>query len=277
MNARHPASRDARSMTAFVFLGLILSICLPTAQGREDLSGPLLSLPTEASATRDLATEVHVRAALKEDEQLRAVNLRIKVTSGIAQLSGPVSSAELRRRVVRIVEQIPGVLRVQSAELYIAKTRRPVKPLPLPLEGDKPTQTRSASPGPLSSAVGTLTGRDPLSPAPANPSPGTASAPQSVTLLAPEAVATPPRGTEPSRLTANPRPPAAAASLSASLERLRQSDSRFRKIRTEVHGTTVRILAGEIPGEHVMAFARAITRLPGVERVVVREAPSSPR
>ncbi len=207
-----------------------------------------------------------MRTALKEDEKLGALNLRIKVTGGIAQLSGPVPSTEFRRRAVQIAEQVPGVLKVQSDELYIAQARRPARPLPIPLEGDKPTQTRSASPGALSSAVGTLAGGEPMKPTP-----------QTVTLLAPETISTPSRGPEPARLTANPRPPAPTVSISASIERLRQSDSRFRTIRTEANGTTVRIIAGDAPGEHVMAFARAITRLSGVERVVVRDNPSSSR
>lgn len=278
MSERGPASRDARCVASFVLFGLVVLVAPPNAAARDDLSGPLLSLPNEASAARDLATEVRVRTALKEDEQLRTLNLRIKVAGGIAQLSGPVTSAEVRRRVEQIVERIPGVLKVETGELYLAKARRPAKPLPLPLEGEKPTQTRSASPGALSSAMGTLTGRDSLTPAPTNPSPNPrAAAAQTITLLAPEAVTSPSRVPEPSRLTANPRSPAPVRSLSVSVERLRQTDSRFRKIRTEVDGNTVRIITGDTPGEHVMAFAQALTRVPGVGRIVVRDAASNPR
>jgi hypothetical protein len=96
--------------------------------------------------------------------------------------------------------------------------------------------------------------------------------PQRVTLLAPEAVTTPARTPEPARATVNPRPPASVDSLSARIDRLRQHDERFRKIRTEVIGSTVRIHTRDASGELVMRFAQSIARLPGVERVVLRDS-----
>jgi hypothetical protein len=74
-----------------------------------------------------------------------------------------------------------------------------------------------------------------------------------------------------------PAPTAAAApspALSAAIERLRQDDPRFRGIQAEVRGGLVLVRGGDTPGEHVMAFAQAVTRLPGVERVVVQREPA---
>ncbi len=98
-----------------------------------------------------------------------------------------------------------------------------------------------------------------------------------ISLLAPEAVTTPPRLPEPARLTANPRPAASVVSLQTSIDRLRQRDARFRSIRTEVRGTTVRIYTGENPGEMVMAFAQAIAQLAGVQGVIMQDTSAGPR
>ena len=257
-----PTSRDVRFGVRFACLGLTLLAWPISARAVEPATGPLLSPPSKLSAARDIEVEVRIRAALWKDDTLRRLNLGVKMTNGIAHLSGPVPSVEMRKRAVHIVEQITGVVEVRTAQVYIAKGRDPVKPLALPLESDKPTRTRSASVNAGAFAPSTLTGRE-LSAPPI---------PQRVTLLAPEAVATPARAPEPARSTVNPRPPASVDSLSARIDRLRQRDERFRKIRTEVIGSTVRIHTGDASGEQVMRFAQSIARLPGVERVVVLDA-----
>ncbi len=95
-NGGDPTSLDVRGIAAIVFLAAVLGPCLSGLRGGDDASGPLLTAPTEASAAKDLATEIRVRTALEADQSLapRKLNLRVKVTTGIAQLSGPVPSAE---------------------------------------------------------------------------------------------------------------------------------------------------------------------------------------
>jgi hypothetical protein len=239
-----------------------------TARAGDDLPGPLLAPPSQSSVKKDLATEILAKRALDRDEELapKKLNLYVKVTSGIARISGPVPSEETRQRVVQVVAQVPGVFKVQSAELYLAKPHEKPKPLVLPSEADKPTKTQSASPNPTSAAQGTLTGRDP-----------TPSAPARITLMAPEAIPSIPPKPEPAVLTAQPRVPSSATSVSTAIEHLRRRDARFRTIRTEVQGSLVRIFAGNADGEQVMAFAQALTKLPGVERVVVQDTSSAPR
>ena len=57
-----------------------------------------------------------------------------------------------------------------------------------------------------------------------------------------------------------------------SIMTLRQGDERFRSIASELKDGAVLLRAGIAYGEHIMAFAQAISQLPGVERVVVLSA-----
>jgi hypothetical protein len=265
--ARAPASSDVLA-TVFVFLATAWCSWPTLGQAGDDLPGPLLSPPSQASIKNDLATAIRVHRALDRDEQLapRKLNLNVKVTGGIAQLSGPVPSEEVRRRVVQVAAQVPGVLQVRGDDLYLAKLHEKTRPPVLPSEDDKPTRTQSASPKPASAAPGALTGREPAT-----------AAPPRITLLAPEAVPGAMPSSRPAVLTAQPRAPSPTPSLEAAVEELRRRDARFRAIRTEVQGKMVRIFAGNADGECVMAFAQALRRLPGVERVVVRDSLSAPR
>jgi hypothetical protein len=72
------------------------------------------------------------------------------------------------------------------------------------------------------------------------------------------APAAPPRAT--------PAPPSPAEAV----ETLRQSERRFRHIRAEVQGGAVFVHPGDTPREDVMAFYQVLARVPGVERVVVK-------
>jgi hypothetical protein len=265
--ARAPASLDA---LAVVFVFLATAWCLWSASGKagDDVPGPLLTPPSRTSIKNDLGTVIQIKRTLDRDEELapKKLNLYVHVTSGVARLSGPVPSEEVRRRVIQVVAQVPGVLKVRSDELYFAKPHEKTKPLVLPSADDKPTRTQSASPNPASAAPGTLTGREPV-----------AETPPRVHLRAPEAVSLAPANPNPTVLTTHPRTPSPATSLASVIEDLRRRDARFGAIRTEVQGKMVRVFAGNADGESVMAFAQALTRLPGVERVVVRESPSASR
>jgi hypothetical protein len=56
------------------------------------------------------------------------------------------------------------------------------------------------------------------------------------------------------------------------VERLRQADARFRRVNVAVEAAVVYVGGGDAPAEHVMALARALSVLPEVQRVVVRQA-----
>ena len=221
----------------------------------------------------DFKLEIQALAALNQDKTIAPLNLSVQVRNRVAHLSGAVPTAEVRRNAITIVEKVPGILEANTKKLIVTRAPRSEQRLTLPLEDDKPTETRSASQGALATrdSAPSLPDRPKTAPPPADATPRT------IALLAPEAVASPPRGPQPGRLTANPRPRANPVSLDTSLDRLRQSDRRYRAIRTEVQGATVHIFTGDTPGEHVMAFARAVARIPGVERVVLKDSSSRPR
>jgi hypothetical protein len=282
-----PTSRDVREIARLVILALA-SLALPvTTSAADKPSKPVRVSVSRLGAADDLDVEIHVRRALGKDEALK--RLSVHMAGGVAHLFGPVPSVELKKKAVEIATGVPGVLEVRADEVYLAKAAPKAKPLVLPLEGDRPTQTQSASPTSLSEVVEPSTSREPLTPAKPNPIshsslpsrptwPGEAgvnsSTPQRVTLMAPETVAAPPRATEPAVLTANPR--TAPTSLATAIDRLRQGDRRFRSIRTEVHGSTIRVLSGDAPSEHVMAFVQSIRRLPGVQHVILKDTSTRP-
>ena len=221
----------------------------------------------------DFKLEIQALAALNQDASISPLNLSVQVRNRVAHLSGAVPTAELRRQAITIVEKVPGILEANTKKLIVTRAPRSEQRLTLPLEDEKPTETRSASPGALAARDSAPLLPDRFKTAP----PPTDSTPRTIALLAPEAVASPPRRPQTGRLTANPRPRPNAVSLDASIDRLRQSDHHYRAIRAEVQGATVHIFTGDTAGEHVMAFARAIARIPGVERVVLKDSSSRPR
>jgi hypothetical protein len=244
-----------------------------------------------------MAQAVHVRRALLDDPALGPLNLGVEVHDGAVVLVGPVPTSELAQQALRKVAQVRGVLQVRS-ELYLSRDTSH-EPITLPLSGEAPTQTQSASPGSTSGSLGTLTGRVP--PIELPPS-GRSATVQPSSPSAPEAPPASPRTAAPASPPARgqwatapqagsgvsllapvldapqtPRPPAAAESLASAVERVRQSDARFRGIRVEVRGATVLLSGPEVPGEHVMALAQALSVLPGLQRVLVQNSPSPER
>jgi hypothetical protein len=57
--------------------------------------------------------------------------------------------------------------------------------------------------------------------------------------------------------------------LAGAIERIRKGDERYRLIQFDVKNGAI-YLHGTAKPENVMAFARALSNVPGVERVVVR-------
>jgi hypothetical protein len=257
-NRQYPTCLDVRSI-AFVFLGVIVLAWPP-------------NLASADGVPADFKLEIQALAALNQDATIAPLNLSVQVRNRVAHLSGAVPTAELRRKAISIVENVPRILEANTKKLIVTRAPRNEQRLTLPLEDEKPTETRSASPGALATRDSALM----LPDRPKAVPPAADSTPRTVALLAPEAVASPPRGPQTGQLTANPRPRPNTVSLDTSIDRLRQSDRHYRAIRSEVQGATVRIFTGDTPGEHVMAFARAVARIPGVARVVLKDTSSRP-
>jgi hypothetical protein len=225
---------------------------------------------------RDLQLSVHSRRAICDDETLAELNIGVRVRDGVATLWGPVPSADVIPKAVKRVEGVQGVLGVRT-ELYVVVPEKKIEPLLQDLE--KPMLSESASPNPESGSISPLTGRDekasvvyPAS-GPRSPFPG-------VELGGPvplPATATQPPAPNRKETPAAPPAPPRKEDLAAALLRVRGSDPRFRTLRAELRGATVIISGNDERAGDVMAMARVVSRLPGVERVVTKsDAASAP-
>jgi osmotically-inducible protein OsmY len=238
---------NVRTASALVF-ALIVLLSLPVSA--RSAEGPL---PTFSNlSAKDVEIESRILRALRQDNQLKPLNLGVHLSSGTATLSGPVPTAELKQRAVQIVQRIDGVLAVNDKDLYISTSAQGRKRLTIPLQDDGPSQTRAASPH-----------------APSTVQAAPVSVGQQITLLAPEMVAPSASVPEAARLTANPRPASPSLAIATAVEELRRRDTRYQQIRARVQGTTVYIVPGEAATEDAMTFAQAVRRVPGVQHVIM--------
>jgi osmotically-inducible protein OsmY len=270
-SSNKPASSGVRILSVlavFTLASLGTSAELPA--GGDEQSGPFLFVSSNRTV-KDVAIETKVREALRQDAQLRPLNLGVHMSGGTANLSGPVTSPELKQRAIKIVQRVEGVLKVSAKDLYVSTADPGGKRLSVVIQEEKPTQTRSASSGLASSVLGSLDSRPP------------AGNGRQITLLAPEkaAPAAPPvpspklgeGNVGKARLTANPHAVSQSVSIALAIEQLRRREPRYQQIRARVQGTTVYICLGDATSEDAMAFAQALRRLPGVQHVIIASDP----
>lgn len=270
MSGKHLAPEQIRCVGLFVFLTLVLFGFPGGMPAADEQSGPFLLTATNQT-WKDIEIETKIRRALRQDAQLRPLNLGVHLSGGVADLSGPVPTAELKQRAIAIVQHVTGVLAVNGKDLYVSTSESSGKRLAVVIPEDRPTQTRSASPGLPSIGLEPLDSKLP------------ARSGQQITLLAPEmdarpspALPSPKLGAEKAgeaRLTANPRPASPAVSISIALEQLRRRDSRYQQIRARVQDATVYVYPNGTTSEDAMTFAQAVRRLPGVQHVILSSDP----
>jgi BON domain len=221
--------------------------------GPQQAAEPAGPPPAKKLTFRDIQLTVHARKALADDPVLGPTNLGVRVQDNVAVLWGPVSSEAVKRRAVEVVKKVKGVYEARDGDVYIATPPTIVEAPPLPdPPPEAPTKTASASPDPATGAITALTGLPEASP-PAAPV---------VVLKAPLPV----EGKEASKEVAAAPPDG----LAAGLERVRQSGGRFRAVEYRLEGDAVVLRPTAGRPEDAMAFARAISRLPGLSRIVVR-------
>jgi hypothetical protein len=202
---------------------------------------------------------MYARQALLKDEQLAGRNLGISVRQGIATVWGPVPSEAVARRAVERLREVKGLLDVRS-QLYVAAAAEPPpkssgRPALLPLEPlmpndlDNPAGTlkypRTAAGGPRPPPVSGDRPARPLS--------------EAVALLAP----VPPGGWNAT--------PTSSSNLASSVEELWRSDLRYRIIRPQIQGSVVYLHGMASRREDMLDLAERLSRLPGVERVILKE------
>jgi osmotically-inducible protein OsmY len=223
--------------------GLLLLAPAAFAAGPDSAPGR-----TASDRVRDLETQVRARQQLAADEELAPFNLGVSVRDGVAVVWGPVPSPEVKAKALAAVENVRGIYKVKS-EMYVTRNAgtlvTPSYAVTLP---DVPQTSASAMPdwrtGKLPSLPGQLSskkGDEPTGP------------PKSVLLL--PALAAPDDGPN--------------GELASALEGIRKGDDRYRLIQYEMKNGAI-YLRGTAKPEHVMAFAQAISRVPGVERVVLQ-------
>jgi hypothetical protein len=240
---------------------------------------------------RDLRLTLRIRQALLQDERLAALNVGVSVRNGVARLWGTLPSSDLIRRTEEQVRRVLGVTSVAS-ELRVQAPGEPLPPAPAPHAPPPPPpvpaqewtwrpaqqgRTTPAAPSPAFSAPSGSSAVNPerrTAPAPAAP----VSRPPT---LGPGWSPPPPRDVPPAtpgvRLlpaldTSRPvAAPTTAESLPQAVAGLCHKEERFRRVRPEVRGGVV-YLHGRVPRwEDLQDLARALARLPGVERVVLED------
>ena len=214
-------------------------------------------LPAKKLTFRDIQLTVHARTALADDPVLGPTNLGVRVQDNVAVLWGPVPTEEARRRAVDLLKKVKGVFDVRDADVYVADSPPRTAPAPArtelpPPPTDGPTRTESDSPDPATGTIGALTARPAVEP-PAAPI---------VLLGAPTPVAE----AAPARTVAAAPP----EDLAAALSRARLADARFLAVDYRLEGDAVVLGPGTGRPEDAMAFARAISHLPGLARIEVR-------
>ncbi len=243
LSVRAAASESEGAMKRFLAVLPALMLCVPPV-----LSADAKPTSTPIDSVRDLEIQVRARQSLLADEDLAPFNLGVTVRNGVAIVWGPVSSPEMQSRALKTIENVRGIYRVKS-QLYVSQTAGLlIDPGAGQFLPDVPQQTSSAMPewgtGKLPPLIGQLAVKK------IGESSGT---PKLAALMPPVAVAD--DGFD--------------GNLANTLEKIRKGDERYRTVQYEIKNGAI-YLRGPAKPENVMAFAKAISNVPGVERVVVQ-------
>jgi osmotically-inducible protein OsmY len=229
------------------------------------------ALPSSSPTTRDMQIVLRIRRALMTDEVLGPQNVGVIVRDGTATLWGPLTSPDEIRRALKAVGEVRGVRSVQS-ELYIAKDTRPLPPVFVLPETTTPDRAPPADALASARPQTILIKRDRLpSNLPAtDDNPPSLPAPRTALLLAPVPLNA--RAEEPTTVTA-----ARTEGVSAAIDRLQKADARFGQIDAEWRDGTIILRGKRHDASAAMAFARLLSDVPGVERVVLQYAKQQER
>jgi osmotically-inducible protein OsmY len=200
---------------------------------------------------RDFQVLIRIRRALMNDDVLAPMNVGIIVRSGVVTLWGPLANEDEINHAIKSVADVRGVQSVKS-QLYVSRGARPTPPLFVLPENTAPVPEPSR---PAKETILTL--RDKVAAPTALPAPGSAR------LMSPVAIETGPEA--PTTVTA-----ARTEGVPAAIERLQFADARFAQIDVEWRDGTILLRGNRNDAGAVMAFARQLSDVPGVERVVLQ-------
>jgi hypothetical protein len=257
-----------KRQSILVLAGAVLLIASATPVGAEEGEGrpPGFAI----GMIRDLRLKSLAERTLGADRVLAPLDLSVKVRNGVAEVSGSVPSEEVGRQAIAKLETIRGINEVRanfrytgspptaaslfppSPERAVTEAAKPVTRLP---EDIDPPRTRPGGPAVVTGAEGRK-GRpeDPgkLPPMEASPLPGAEKSGGSRRI---------PESARPSE--------AAQAPLVDRVERVRQSQPRFRNIAVDVQGETIIVKRLGVRSEDATALSQLLRRLHGVSAVVL--------
>ncbi len=208
-------------------------------------------LAAQSPAALDMDQTLLARQALQDDPALAPLDLGVRVHNGVARLFGPVPSPALARRAVACLQALPALTGVRN-ELFpdpwdydpspagAAAALRPP---------GRPDEARWAPSTPTVHSTSRQKGEAP---------------PQTVPPVAVPLPAPPPAGP-------TPAPPEPSRDIAGAVRRLQQGQERFHRVRVAVEGSRV-ILSGTAPAwRDVFELSQALTQIPGVGEVTIRE------
>ncbi len=212
------------------------------------------------------------RDASKKDQSLLGVNLEVRVVDGVATLTGVVPSAALIPDVAKRLSKVQGLAKVRSEGIRVEAPTFEPAPLRFESPAIAPTVTESASPNPATGSLNVKPTRD-LPPIPTAAAP----APTTVALELPPIHVVGPTAPEPrvpTTVTGRETPPRPEADpVAVAVDRFVSADRRFRGLRAELQkGGVVVVRAPAERREDAMTCARGLSRLVGVQRVVLEDA-----
>jgi osmotically-inducible protein OsmY len=256
----------------------------------------------------DLELSLRARNALREDAALATQDLGVSVRNRVAILWGDVASREVAQRAEARLQQVLGLNGIRN-ELHIKQSRQPtdkmqaLPPLRQPgyvadaavpqrLQSQESFVRRPSERGPISGQE--MLWRPPfpgrqITPSPSGspavsrdnrPDPGPDGAP-ALPGWRPKQMAN-----QQNQITNAVIPPltlspssahSPAGSLLQAVEAVRRKDDRFAQIRPEVKGGVIYLRGAVKHSEHLYELARAISLLPGVERVILEDSQPSPK
>jgi len=236
-------------------LALLLGLALGQTTG---LVAQTAVEPSSALAVndplRDLRLTVRARQAVQQDTVLAGLGtINVSVRAGVATIWGVVPSADLARRAVERVGQVQGIfesrneLEVRRSDDALAEFLR-TPALKPKAEPERLWFMANRPPVPL-------TGQLEVEAPPEQPAPA-----PDVALLAPIRLGSP----QPAEAPREPK-------LIEEIARLQRTDLRFQTVQVEVQGGLVRLRPAGTRREHVFELAHALSRLPGVERVLLQD------
>jgi len=209
----------------------------------------------------DLQHANQARRALAQDRDLAAFNLGVEVEDRVATLWGTLPGDGLRRRAIELLKTLPEFRAVRS-DIMIDPEHKPVV-VPVSPSRFGPDEAPPDQPVPTGSLMKGMPKRDPQ-PLTWQYAPGQR-----------------PREEAPKEVLASPATSgqmvvlAVDLSLDQAILVIRQGDKRFAALRHNVRGRAIYLSGTVTTWEDAMDLARAVSRLPGVERVVLAQVRTS--